>query len=745
MSKKIRRTIILALAVIVAVSAPLTALADTAVETADPAAPEVLEAPEKVMPISAPMGETSESGFETALIAVKTLIEVDDDVFTDFNYSSSYSNYETREGLIWYFNWSGEQNLKYSYISATASENGVLLNFYKYASDGKGFGLAVISKAEAVSISGEFIKRANPDTYGYYKPASDVYVNIGSREYTVVFNAEVNGYPFTAATLYCRVDKFTGEVTGYNTSNYDPRWYEFEDAAAIISEEEAVAAYVEKIGLGLEYVSIYNYESGETTILPVYRFSSFGDRFISAVTGDVVQYVYDRAVSGADTGAGGASSPAAMAENQMGASDSSGRASLSPAEIAASERVSSFITSEQALQNLLGTAGIEDLDIGGFPDQYISLYRDYVDRDRYCYNISLSSFGIPEARGTTLYGVYGRVEAETGRVLSFDLYYDSGFGGEVPEEEFTDDQVDAIVESFLKKEAPAEFAKSVLEFMYSPGVDPYSYRRGYYYQYVRYENDIPFRNNSITLSFDARSGRITSYNLNWNDSASFPDVGNVLEAVEALSVFAAQSGSSIFYTTAGDGKAALVYQFNYSAFIDPFTGMALDYNGMPPSEAGAPPDYKDIGGHWCEDVVMKLLDNGIVMWGGSFEPDMTLTQIEFLQFLMLTEPYYYYGYSPAMFFADRNIDIQIEDDKIITRQDAVWMITQYLGYARLAEQSEWFVYPFSDDVGDDYRGYVTICYMLGIVNGDGAGGFGAGDNITRAQAAMMIYNLILAK
>jgi len=749
MHKKLRRIITSILAVLIAVSAPLTALAITEVAAIEPAPPEAIEAPEKAAPISASMQTDSQEGsFETALIAVKSIIDVDDDLFTEFNYSSRYSNYETMEGLIWSFNWSGSSDSKYAYMYASAAEDGTLLDFYKYTGDGRDFGLAEVNKAEALAIAGNFIKKANPETHTWYKAASDVYVSINSREYTLTFYAESNGYRFSPAQLYVRVNKFSGEVTGYNTTNFDPGRYGFEDASSVIGESEAAAAYAEKIGLSLEYTSYFNYETGELTAFPVYRFTSYYDKFISAVTGEVVEYVYDRATDQNDgSGNNMYGAAPAMAES---ASDSSagggGRASLSPAELAAAEKVSNFITGEQALQNLLETAGLEDLDISMFMEQYISLNRDYINRDRYCYNISLYSYGIPEARGGIFYGIFGRVDAETGRVLNFDMSYDNGVQAVDDESVYTQEQVLEAVKAFLNKEAPAEFAKSNLDNSYAPGFEPYNYRgRVYSYQYVRYENDIPFMSNGINVSFDPYSGRVSSYYLNWYDNITFPDVSGALPADKALSVYVEQTGSSMFYTTTGGGKAALVYQFDYSDYIDPFTGKALDYSGSLKTKADAQPDYRDIEGHWCESVVMRLLDNGVAMWSGSFEPDKTVTQLEFLQFLMLLEPYYYYGYSPAMYFNERHIDIKADDDIILTKQDAAWIITQYLGYGKLAEQPEWFVYPFCDDVDEEFKGYITICYMLGIVSGDGTGGFGAGDSITRAQAAMMLYNLILAK
>ena len=719
MKKPLRKAILLLLATAITAAIPLVAFASS---------------------------DSPEQSMETALIAVKTLIQVDDDVFTEFSYGSSYSNWETREGLIWQFYWS---DMKSSSINAAATADGVLLQYYKYQYDGRMYGFAEISKDEAKAAADLFIRKANPDTYTYYKDPSIIQTNLHDNAYTFVYSAEVNGYAFEAASLTVGVNKFTGEVSMYVTRNVDPGRYKFESASGIISENAAVAAYAEKIGLRLEYRSKYDYSDGVSTIsvFPVYIFNSGSDRYIGAKTGEVVEYVYDLGTDDAANTSMGEPAPSAdMAQSEAESGDGGSRANLTPAEREAIERLAGFLTSEQALEALIEAADLTGLDTSSFNNQYIGLSRDYLNSNRYYYDVNLSRYSEWDLKDDDVVSVYGRVDAETGRVTSFSFNYFgipmTGSGDVIAEEQA------AIVGSFLNRMAPDEIGKSELESISVPRLnkDGYAYAN-YQYSYIRHENGVPYRDNGIYVSFNQYTGKITSYSLNWYDNISFPSINNVLTPERALDAYVGENGSRIVYITTGGGEAALVYDFINYMYIDPFTGKAVDYSGSPWTDATETPEYDDVRGHWSESYVMKLLDNGVFMWGGRFEPEKVMTELDFLRYIMLIEGGYYprmAGADIAEYYSRRGVEVEASPDKLLTRQEAARIIVDFLGYKQLAEQSEWFVYPFSDNVDAAYKGYITICYMLGIVGGDN-GKFDPLMSITRAHAAVLLHNLILAK
>jgi len=681
-----------------------------------------------------------ETGMEKALVAVKGIIDIDDDVFTDFSYSSSYSNQETREGLVWHFNWSAEK----ASISASVAADGTLLQYGKYQFDSKYFGFAELSIDEAVAKAGAFLKRAAPRLYQHFNAPETINASLHSGEYNLRYFAEVNGRDFPAAELSIGVNKFTGEITRYSTRNVDPGRFKFESATDLISRNAAVEAYAAKIGLTLEYMSSFDSESNKLTVFPAYRPNSNGDRFIGAKTGEVVQYVYDLGASDAGRPTGGGNAPLMWGASDSAEPESSRSVNITPAERAAIDQAAEFVTSEQALQKLLEAAGLTDLDIGAFGDRSISLDRDYYDRDRYIYSVNMYKYLMWEAPEDEITGLYGRVDAKTGRVLSFSFYY---YGipmasGAV----MTEAQTEAAVDAFLKKIVPAELAKSKLEDRQQPVADRFGGKTGNYsFSYVRYENGIPFRDNGISVEFNPHTGKIQSYTLNWFENASFPSVSSVLTQQQALASFVNQNGATIVYTTTGEGNARIVYDFGRYFLIDPFRGLALDRSGKPLEGANVTPDYGDVNGHWSEKYVMRLLDNGVYLWSGNFEPDKIMTELEFLQYIMLIEPPYIARMEPQAFFSQRGIAVDASPTKSVTRQEAARIIAEYLGYGKLAEQSKWFVYPFNDGVTNEYKGHITICHMLGIMNGDADGMFHATSSVSRAHAAVMLSNLILAR
>ena len=736
MKKSLKRIIALALIITLSAAAPL------AVASSPPPAPPPppqMDAPVRAEPRTAPPAspESPEASMETALLSVKTLIAIDDDVFTEFSYSSSFSNWETREGLIWYFNWSSDN----AYIYAYATEDGTLLGYHRWDNEGRRFGFAEINREEATAIADGFIMRSNPRTFQFYKEPGYVETNLHSTDYSLVYFAEVNGRAFPSASLNLSINKFTGEVTGYNTRNVNPGRFRFEAATGLISQSAAANAYADLIGLTLEYRSSYDWDSRQLTVFPAYSMNSHGDRYISARNGQVVSYVYDLGDDSAQPGLARDSDQLAAPESSAGAGRS---ANITPAERAAIEQLAGFKTSEQAFESLLAVTGLTDLSISMFDEQHISLNRDFIDQSRFFYSITMFRHLDWDTQDVEVMGLFGSVDASTGRVFSFDILYS---GWHISEEPASDEQAEEAVDAFLKQIAPVELARTRLESSSRPAgeADRYEYfTRNHNFRYIRVENGIPFRDNGINVTYNQHLEKVTSFSLNWFENVTFPSVANVLTPRDAFSRYVNQNGSDIYYITTGDANASLVYDFSRSSLIDPFNGRAIDHSGRTLTESEAAPAYNDVAGHFSERYVNRLLENGVFLWGGRFEPNRVMTELEFLQYMMLVEGSWMARIEPHAFFAQRGINVEASPTRPVTRQEAARIIVEYLGYGVLGSQSQFFVYPFNDSVAEEYKGYITICYMLGIVSGSG-GRFNPSDNVTRGHAAVMLHNLILSR
>ena len=93
---------------------------------------------------------------------------------------------------------------------------------------------------------------------------------------------------------------------------------------------------------------------------------------------------------------------------------------------------------------------------------------------------------------------------------------------------------------------------------------------------------------------------------------------------------------------------------------------------------------------------------------------------------------------------DRGIIKEEEKNTLgaVTNKDAAKFITRYLGYEKLATNSKIFNNQFKDSIDDEYLGYANICYGLDIIKGDSKGNFNGDKNMTNAEAAVYIYNLV---
>ena len=733
MSKMLKKAILIVLALVIA-TAPLTV---GAVTPPPPPRPDVAVSD----PVRGP--SSAEGGMETALIAVRRLVDIDDNLFTEFSHGSTFSNWEMREGLIWNFSWMGDGGI----VFADVTDDGVLLSFNMFLADSRSFGFAEISMEQAVARAGEFLRRANPNTFRFFPEPASVTTSLHGNQIIVIYTAQTSGFDFPASQIVIGIDKFTGEVVNYRSGNISPDRFRFEGPGALISESEAISAFVNEIGLTLEYRSRFDFANGSVTVFPVYTLNYRGVNFISALTGEVVGYVFDTGTGRAneafaDSAAGLAAAAPSVAEMESGAR----QVRLSPAELAAIEQMEGFLSSEEALNRFFEALDLPGLSVESFDSRHVSLRTDFLEQDRFIYEISL--FRNPEAEilsgvyssdDEIIVGVSGSIEAATGRVRSFRI---ADFAMSWGDSLMSADESEAAVVSFLERFAPDELRRTQLDAAAADSWMDSGANRSF--RFVRIENGIPFRDNGISVTINRDTGRVNSFSLSWFDSVTFPSVANVLTPVQAMTNFVEETGSEVIYITVGEGNARLVYVLGANSFIDPFTGRAVDFGGEPLEDTTFSPDYSDVIGHWSERYVMRLLDNGVYNWSGRFEPNRTMNEVEFVAYIMQIEQPWA-RVTPQAFLTQNEINFQPSESRLITRQSAAQIIVEFMGFGMLAEQSRWFVFPFSDDVADEYKGFVTIAHMLDIVVGDAQGNFNATDNVTRAHAAAMLYNLVIAR
>ena len=166
---------------------------------------------------------------------------------------------------------------------------------------------------------------------------------------------------------------------------------------------------------------------------------------------------------------------------------------------------------------------------------------------------------------------------------------------------------------------------------------------------------------------------------------------------------------------------------------------------------------------WASDAINKMADNGIVAGDGNgkFRPNDTMTRDEFVKMIVSAANVYddnaeceftdclktdwFYGYIASAY--NRGIVKGISDDEFgvgqkLTRQDMAVLCRRAkygeLNAVRSAEQ-------FTDDekIADYAKDIVYELYCAGMINGMGDGRFEPLGTATRAQGAMIIYNLFI--
>ena len=195
--------------------------------------------------------------------------------------------------------------------------------------------------------------------------------------------------------------------------------------------------------------------------------------------------------------------------------------------------------------------------------------------------------------------------------------------------------------------------------------------------------------------------------------------------------------------------------------------------GLPPKEDDKPvePDvpavkFPDIVGHWAEDVIRDLEARGILTGydDGNFKPDIGVTRQEIAvimtRALDLEEKAAEYADKDTGFADDQNVaawgrgainlmvemgiytgydDNEFKPNKTILRQELIAVVMRY---AAMTEEGMKAVFDDSHEIHGYAESFIAHASELGIVNGYPDGTFKPMNNVTRAEAAKIIYGVI---
>ena len=191
----------------------------------------------------------------------------------------------------------------------------------------------------------------------------------------------------------------------------------------------------------------------------------------------------------------------------------------------------------------------------------------------------------------------------------------------------------------------------------------------------------------------------------------------------------------VYNENSKESVALPVYKFDdtHTRTYDPFKGTLLTANNEDKII-----EYADVNGHYAQKEINILRKYGIGFEGGMFKPDEIITKS---QFAALTNSVFGKNRFPViMKSTNADINDETEDNDPLTRATACIELIDAMGYDEIAKMDSIFLPQFADV--KENVGYIAILAKMGVVSGDGSGNFSPDEYLTRADAAIMIYNFL---
>lgn len=603
------------------------------------------------------------------------------------------------------------------------------------------------SRAEALKLAQEFAATIQPlfsetrlvesldDQYFWGGPVS---------EYSFQFERMVNGYPYPNNNIRVQVNANTFEIASYRF-NWD-RDIEFPVPGKLVNQEEAIDSFLTKGAPRLIYYRPNPENNKDRPLKLVYDLNRLADYWVDAATGEVkraTDYWYGPAGLG-----GNVKDEAARAY-----------AELSPAEQAEVTELANLLTQDQAIAKVKDMFKIPakmKLERAHLSKSWeYTLQRqwnfawDLTEKDKGGEHISAS------------------VDASTGDLLQYYHYKWLAGGDKKPAVKYSRDQAEKIAAQFATKYQSQRFAKCQLEVVEPEPIVPLGAEepRSYSFDWVRYENEIPFPQQGFRIEVSSETGLITSYNMAWADH-EFPSPEGIMAPEDVNEIVFAASPLVLEYLPVPKAEpenydeqiteVGLFYHIRSqdmrSRMVEAKTGAYLDSqaNPLPDKDKAA---FTDLVDHPAAEAVAILLNKNIVEGSpdGLYHPDEAITEPAYLAMLLRST-----GYQPRGEMTDGPWYKQYEDQArrrgILTNEDtidpaaavtrervAVWTIRS-LEQDRIASlQGIWSV-PAKDAGDVQFTGHIAL-YLGQNLDPDRQTDFRPAASLTRGQAAlgMILY------
>lgn len=719
--------------------------------------PETLPAPPARSSASGPatdakLAEAKVSEAEAAAIARKFFAIPADLGEPNINLSRSqqYATYT----LVW--ETPGKKPERVTYHVEVDGINGSVISYSRWESGREGQGGDLrFTRREAETIAREWLAKLAPDALESLRyvdnPLSSWYYG-GSASYEFAWEGLVEGYPFIGQGVRISVSARTGELDGYNRTRSEAG-LRFTVPESLLSAEQAAAVYREKLLMVLQYQRFTKPGTDQSEWRLVYTpLAGY-----PAVTQD-----------GRLVGSDGKELNLERLKEQtvVPASD---KPYVAPIRM---------LSQEEALRLARNVSGRTE-------EPWNIRFSTYGDEQKIrTYEISWRTPG--ETPEEEIHSEV-RVDADRGVIVNFYTYGPYRAVKETDEPALTEAEARAVAIEFLRTHRP-DLAGSVMlnpsERDLIDGKMPGGQGAVYYIRFTHLKHGIPVVHYSGSVEVDARTGKVRSL---WGDLPAtkdqFPAPEGLIPAADAVELFlkhqGLEQGWTIFQDYSGTksqperSEPQLVYMPGRSlniSMVDAKLGVPVDYQGRDLLEAMKRP--VDIQGHFAQREIELLWARGVFeLKEGMFHPQQQVTAAEFARWLVLARgmrPYASYDFRDAMGLGGAGVAARLEKsadapylgaafqagimlpedfaadaspDGTVSRELAALWAVRAMGYGAIARMENRIAMPFADReaVGARYANAVAILHGLGVVKGGPDGQFYPQRQLTRGEAARILF------
>lgn len=627
-----------------------------------------------------------------------------------------YENFDHYGEKTISLNWHGNDER----VGVEIDEEGNVKSYWKdKVSYDKGpviYKFPTITREEGEKIAKDFINKLYPDIMDKIKYTDDnlhfTYRLLGLAGYSYHFIREENGIEFAENNVYISVDTQTGEVSSFYI-NWDEE-VEFPDLEGIISKAEAKEIYRDNIDLEL----FYKLKDEDNEAYLGYNILNT-DKTVDAKSKEMVSTSYRPIFTVYNT---------ALYE---------GMENIAFEEEDRLVNSNKIISREEVNERLVTT-----FNLGENYELERHELQGNREKDIYIWEVLVMKYV-----GNSGSGISARVNAKTGEILD---YSDPGFGPEgVGVAEYNKEELLNIAKETIKNISPEKY-KEVEYVEYEGGNSVYVNRNISEFLFARKMNGIRVENEGFYILLDNVTGNVLSYHHSWSD-IEFISPDNIIGEDKAKEVLLEGRDLNLEYQRKRDGEEEkdirLVYNFKDKHLIVDAKKAELVDNRWGLIENEVIKGYKDIEESFAKEQIEKMQKHIILFEGEEFKPKEEISQKEFFQLLIQTKDMYSI-YEDTTYLYERLISDGIlkEEEKDmdgkVTREEAIKYIIRAFGLEPLYDLGDIYKLEFEDahEISTNLRGHVAKARGLGIISG--ARYFRPKDNLTREEAAVLIYNIL---